>query len=179
MWVIGINQTSSVIFALPPTKGGYGLDLRSIGFLYFTPIIAVLIGEFLGHWGNDVSPIPPRRTGGSSHGATIYSCDTRALTFYVFQWVANRYVKTHGGILRPEARLTPVYFTLLLTIPGLILVGQAMHHHLSWVAIAFGWGMYVAAVMIATVPVTAYALDSPQYSAQMKGGLLALIIHPG
>lgn len=71
-----------------------------------------------------------------------------------------RYVKRHNGILRPEARLTPVYFTLLLTVPGLILVGQAMEHHLSWVAIAFGWGMYVAATMIATVPVTAYALDS-------------------
>lgn len=45
-------------------------------------------------------------------------------------------------------------------MPGLILVGQALQHHLSWVVVAFGWGMYVAGVMIASVPVMAYALDS-------------------
>lgn len=64
MWVIGINQTSSVIFALPPSKGGYGLNIRSIGFLYFAPIIATLIGEFLGHWGNDVSTNQQKHIGG-------------------------------------------------------------------------------------------------------------------
>lgn len=55
MWVIGINSTSSIIFSLPKNQGGYGFGPLAIGYLYFTPIIAVLIGEVIGHWGNDVS----------------------------------------------------------------------------------------------------------------------------
>ncbi len=57
MWVIGINATSSIIFSLPVEQGGYGFGPLAIGYLYFTPIIAVLLGEVMGNWGNDVSSI--------------------------------------------------------------------------------------------------------------------------
>ncbi|EXJ67941.1 uncharacterized protein A1O5_08555 [Cladophialophora psammophila CBS 110553] len=75
-------------------------------------------------------------------------------------FVARRYVQKHGGIFKPEARLLPVYFTLILTAPGLIIVGQAIQHRLSWAPVAFGWGMYTAATMIFSPPLMAYALDS-------------------
>ena len=45
-------------------------------------------------------------------------------------------------------------------IPGLIIVGQALEKHLHYSAIVMGWGMYVFGVMLASVAITAYALDS-------------------
>ncbi|KAH0844477.1 MFS transporter [Fonsecaea pedrosoi] len=120
--------SSAILFAEPVSAGGYGMSLNSTGYLYFAPIIAVLIGETLGHFIND--------------------------------WTTTRYVRQHNGVFKPEARLPPVYLTLLLTVPGLILVGQALERHLSWVAVAFGWAMYTAAVMMFSVPLFAYALDS-------------------
>ena len=54
-------------------------------------------------------------------------------------------------------------------IPGLIIVGQALQRHLHYAAIVLGWGMYVFGVMIASVAVTAYALDCyPQGSGEVS-----------
>jgi MFS family permease len=33
--------------------GGYGFSLRATSFLYFTPIVALILGEAFGHWFND------------------------------------------------------------------------------------------------------------------------------
>ena len=128
MWAVGINQTSSILFATPVTEGGYGFSEKAVGFLFFTPIIAVCLGEVFGHFVND--------------------------------FLANRYVKTHGGLFKPEARLPPIYFAAFFAVPGLVIIGQALQKHFSWVAIVFGWGMYVFGYMIMSVAITAYALDS-------------------
>lgn len=53
MWSIGINQSSSVLLETPQALGGYGLSAKSIGYVYFTPIVATLIGEGFGHFYND------------------------------------------------------------------------------------------------------------------------------
>lgn len=47
-WVVGINTTLA-IFVTPL----YGFGLRDIGYFYFTPIVAALLGEFAGHWLHD------------------------------------------------------------------------------------------------------------------------------
>lgn len=128
MWAVGINQTSSILFETPREEGGYGLGPLSVGYLCFTPVVGVLIGESIGHWFND--------------------------------WLVNRYIYTHEGIFKPEARLTAIYPSQVFMVAGLVLVGQSLKHVLSWVALAFGWGMYVAGIMIVSVAITAYALDS-------------------
>ena len=107
MWAVGINITSSILFATPTEVGGYGFSELTVGLLYFTPIIAVTMGEIFGHFFND--------------------------------WLANRYIKKHNGIFRPEARLTVNYLGAFFMLPGLILVGQALHHHLNVGAIIMGW----------------------------------------
>lgn len=53
MWAVGINQTSALLFATPIIDGGYGFNALSIGYLCFTPIVAVCIGELFGHYFND------------------------------------------------------------------------------------------------------------------------------
>jgi hypothetical protein len=45
--------TTSILIGSPVEIGGYGFSLRSTSFLYFTPIIALILGEAFGHWFND------------------------------------------------------------------------------------------------------------------------------
>lgn len=52
-WAIGINITTAILFALPRDLGGYGYSYTGIGFLYFSPIIGILLGEIFGHFAND------------------------------------------------------------------------------------------------------------------------------
>ncbi|KAI9756556.1 MAG: pyruvate dehydrogenase complex dihydrolipoamide acetyltransferase component (E2) [Chaenotheca gracillima] len=53
MWAVGINICSSILLETPVEAGGYGFEAKSIGFLYFTPIVAVILGECFGHFFND------------------------------------------------------------------------------------------------------------------------------
>jgi hypothetical protein len=46
--VVGINTTLS-IFVTPL----YGFGPKQIGFFYFTPVVAVILGEVVGHWLHD------------------------------------------------------------------------------------------------------------------------------
>ncbi|GAA5982591.1 hypothetical protein JCM11641_002593 [Rhodosporidiobolus odoratus] len=127
MWAVGINITSSILFATPKAAGGYGFSVRTISFLYFTPLVAITIGEMVGHRLND--------------------------------YMADRYVKRHGGLFKPECRL-PVFFgAVVLMIPGLCIVGVALQKQLSIAAVVMGWGMYAVGVMISSVAVSTYLLD--------------------
>lgn len=47
-WVVGINTTLSIF--LTPL---YNFGPKQIGFFYFTPIVAALLGEVTGHWLHD------------------------------------------------------------------------------------------------------------------------------
>ncbi|KAK6532487.1 hypothetical protein TWF281_006676 [Arthrobotrys megalospora] len=53
MWAVGINITTSILFETPMEAGGYGFGAKSVGYLYFTPLVAVGIGEIFGHFFND------------------------------------------------------------------------------------------------------------------------------
>lgn len=53
MWLVGINQTSAILFATPRSEGGYGFDQNSVGFLFFAPIVGILTGELFGHFFHD------------------------------------------------------------------------------------------------------------------------------
>lgn len=52
-WAIGINVTTAILFATPIEFGGYGYDFKQLGYLYFTPVVGILIGELFGHFAND------------------------------------------------------------------------------------------------------------------------------
>lgn len=142
MWAVGINQTSAILFATPAEAGGYGFSQNAVGFLFFAPIIGVLIGEMFGHFAND--------------------------------WIAVQYIRRHQGVFMPETRLKPVFLAGAFMVPGLILIGQCLQHHLSWVGIVFGWGMFVFGCMVASVAITAYAVDSYPTAAGEVSALINL-----
>ncbi|KAK7733273.1 hypothetical protein SLS63_004802 [Diaporthe eres] len=52
-WAIGINVTASLLFATPQESGGYGYSYTSLGYLYFTPIVGIVVAEVVGHYVND------------------------------------------------------------------------------------------------------------------------------
>ncbi|KAL7273525.1 hypothetical protein RUND412_003620 [Rhizina undulata] len=140
MWGVGINITTSILFETPISAGGYGFSARDVGFLYFTPMVAVILGETFGHFFND--------------------------------FLANRYIRRHNGAFEPEVRLWTCFIGAFFMIPGLIIVGQGLHRHLHWVSLVMGWGSYVFGVVLASVAITTYALDSyPTASGEVAGYL--------
>lgn len=85
-------------------------------------------------------------------------------------YLARRYIHSHKGVFEPEARLTMMYIGAIFQIVGLVLVGQTLLHHLPVVGIIFGWGMATIGLMLVSVAVLAYALDSyPTAPAEVSG----------
>ncbi|KAK6543578.1 hypothetical protein TWF694_000322 [Orbilia ellipsospora] len=140
MWAVGINITTSILFETPQSAGGYGFGAKSVGYIYFTPLVAVTLGEFFGHFFND--------------------------------FMANRYIRQHNGVFEPECRLWTNYIAAFFMIPGLIIVGFGLQDHLHYMSLVMGWGMYVFGVLIASVAITAYALDSYPTAAGEVSGFL-------
>lgn len=132
-WVVGINTTLS-LFVGPL----YGFGPLQIGYFYFTPVVAVLLGEATGHWLHDV--------------------------------LARRYVRAHRGRFEPEVRLRAIAFGVPLMVAGLVLIGQALAGE-GWhyMALSVSWGLYVYGIMITTVAVSSYCLDSyPEASGEVS-----------
>lgn len=54
MWSVGINISSSILLLETPREaGGYGFSATTLGYIYFTPVVGIIIGELFGHWFND------------------------------------------------------------------------------------------------------------------------------
>ncbi|CAK7200190.1 hypothetical protein SEUCBS139899_002881 [Sporothrix eucalyptigena] len=137
-WAIGINITTAVLFATPTVDGGYGFSYNTVGYIYFSPIVGIVIGEVFGHYFND--------------------------------FLARRYIRTHKGVYESEARLPAIYVSAVFMVAGLVLLGQALQRHLHVAAVILGWGMSSLGVMIASVAVSAYVVDSyPNAAAEVSG----------
>ena len=81
-------------------------------------------------------------------------------------YLSDRYIRKHNGIYHPEARLWAIWPATVIAVASLVLIGQVLQHGLSWVALAFGWGMFSFAVLADTVAISAYVLDCfPRHAA--------------
>lgn len=98
----------------------------------------------------------------------------------VNDWVAIRYAKTHQGVFRPEIRLWIVYFATPFMVLGLVILGQALHRHWNVGAVIVGWGAYTFGLMIHSVIVFAYSVDSyPDYPQDAAGWVAFLRVAGG
>ena len=130
-WVVGINTTLSVF--LTPL---YNFGPKQIGFFYFTPVIATILGEIAGHWLHDL--------------------------------LAWQYIRSHNGHFEPEVRLRAIFISVPFLVVGLVILGQALQHSWHYMGAAMGWGIYVFGIMITTVAVSSYCLDSyPEASGEV------------
>ncbi|KAI9458929.1 major facilitator superfamily domain-containing protein [Lactarius psammicola] len=74
---IGINVTNAVFLGSPPPEG-YGFSQYAIAGAYATPMVAVLIGELIGHFLNDaIMHITTRRNNG------VFEAESRLWTCYI------------------------------------------------------------------------------------------------
>ena len=82
------------------------------------------------------------------------------------------YQARHKGRLEPEARLAVVWISTPFLCSGLILLGFSLERAYHYMLAALGWGLYVFGIMITTVGVNAYNMDSyPTASGEVAGWL--------
>jgi hypothetical protein len=53
MWTVGINTSSPILLQTSVKAGGYVFGPTSLGYIYFIPIVGIIIGGLFGHWFND------------------------------------------------------------------------------------------------------------------------------
>ncbi|KAL2807769.1 major facilitator superfamily domain-containing protein [Aspergillus granulosus] len=74
----------------------------------------------------------------------------------------------NSGRLEPEARLLATFIATPFMLAGLILLGFSLERGYHYMLTALGWGLYVFGIMIVTVAVNAYVLDSyPEASGEV------------
>jgi len=74
---IGVNVTNAVFLGTPAPLG-FGLSQDGIAGMYATPLVAVIIGEIIGHFLNDaIMRITTRRNGG------VFEAESRLWACYV------------------------------------------------------------------------------------------------
>jgi MFS family permease len=84
-------------------------------------------------------------------------------------YLMRRHMKRNNNTFPPEVRLWATYPMAILTVPGLILVGQTLENHLHWAGIIFGWGMYQMGVMVISVAIVAFIYDCyPERSGEVS-----------
>lgn len=131
-WVVGINTTLAIF--LTPL---YNFGPKQIGFFYFTPIVAAILGEVCGHWLHD--------------------------------GIAKQYIKKHNGHFEPEVRLRTIWLSTPFMIAGLVGLGFALEDAYHYMLTSLFWGLYVFGIMITTVALVAYNLDSyPEASGEVS-----------
>ena len=85
---------------------------------------------------------------------------------YLNDLIQKRYIKTHLGVWRPENRLWGAWPAVIVSMGGLILLGQTLQHRLTWLGIAFGWGMNAFGLLAGTTVISTYILDCfPDHAA--------------
>ena len=75
-------------------------------------------------------------------------------------FIADLYAKHHGGHLVPEARLIVLWIALPCQVAGLVLFGYCYQDSYHYMISALAWGLYIFGVMVSTVGLNAYLLDS-------------------
>ncbi|CAH0051945.1 unnamed protein product [Clonostachys solani] len=130
-WIVGISSTLSIFLA--PL---YDFGPKQIGFFYFTPVVATLLGEISGHWIHDL--------------------------------IAQQYINKHNRSFEPEVRLRAIYISTPFMVAGMVLLGFSLENGYHYMLTSLGWGMYVFGIMITTVAINAYGLDSyPEGSGEV------------
>ncbi|KIW66880.1 hypothetical protein PV04_06170 [Phialophora macrospora] len=129
-WVVGINTTLAIF--LTPL---YNFGPLQIGYFYFTPIVAALLGEITGHWLHD--------------------------------FIASSYIRKHAGHFEPEVRLRAMWVATPFILAGLVGLGFCLEDGYHYMITSLFWGLYVFGIMITTVGLNAYNLDSyPEASGE-------------
>lgn len=88
---------------------------------------------------------------------------------WLHDWNARHYTRAHKGHFEPEARLRVIFLSLPLMLVGLVLIGQSLENAWHYMVLSISWGLYVYGIMITTVGISSYCLDSyPEASGEVS-----------
>ncbi|OQU99449.1 hypothetical protein CLAIMM_05080 [Cladophialophora immunda] len=95
-----------------------------------------------------------------------------AAGYFVHDFIAKRYEKSHSGYFHPEARLRGVWVATPFLVAGLVLIGYAFQDRLHYLVAAAGWLLFNMGAMTSVVSINAYCLDSyPEASGEAAAWL--------
>ena len=81
-------------------------------------------------------------------------------------------MRRNKGILEPEARLWVVWLATPFMVTGVVVLGYALENGYHYMVTAVAWGLYVFGIMVSTVGLNAYVLDSyPEGSGEVSSWL--------
>lgn len=83
-----------------------------------------------------------------------------AVGHWLHDFIANRYIKSRNSHYEPEARLTATWFSTPSMIARLVGLGFCFEDADHYMLTSFAWGLYVFGLMVTTIAVNAYNLDS-------------------
>jgi len=119
----------------------------------------------------------------------LYNFGPRQIGFYYFtpiiftilgevsgHWIhdlnAAFWMRRNNGRLEPEARLWVIWFSTTFMVAGLVLLGFSLQYAYHFMVLALAWGLYVFGIMVSTVALNAYVLDSyPEGSGEVSAWL--------
>jgi nitrate/nitrite transporter NarK len=82
--------------------------------------------------------------------------------------IAKQLTKRNNGTFQPEFRLTAIWFSTPFIIVGLVVLGFSLQNGWHYMVTSVAWGLYVFGIMVTTVAITAYNLDSyPEGSGEV------------
>ncbi|KAK3680828.1 major facilitator superfamily domain-containing protein [Podospora appendiculata] len=88
---------------------------------------------------------------------------------WIHDAIANQYIRSHHGRFEPEVRLRVNFLSMPLVVVGLVLIGQSFENQWHFMALSVCWGLYVFGMMITTVSLSSYCLDSyPEASGEVS-----------
>jgi len=138
-WVVGINTTLSIF--LTPLYNFGPKQIGKPGEMFLVLLWLILIGFFY------FTPVVAATLG-------------EIIGHWLHDFVARVSMKRNHGVLEPEARLMVIWFSTPFMLAGLILLGFCLEDGYHYMITSVAWGMYVFGIMITTVGVNAYNLDS-------------------
>jgi hypothetical protein len=90
------------------------------------------------------------------------------LGHWLHDMLTQFYIRRHGGEFNPESRLIVVWLAVPFLLSGLTLVGFALQRHHHYMLVALGWGFYTFGVILNSVSVNTYLLNSyPEASGEV------------
>ena len=82
--------------------------------------------------------------------------------------IALHYINKHHGHFEPELRLRAIFISTPFMVVGIVLLGFALENAYHYLLASLGWGLYVFGIMVTTVAINAYGLDSyPEGSGEV------------
>ena len=77
-------------------------------------------------------------------------------------------MRRHNGVLEPEGRLSVIWLGTPFVVSGLVLIGFCLENGYHYMLTSLAWGLYVFGLMIITVAIASYNLDSyPEGSGEV------------